>query len=121
IPGTVDTLVIVDYATLARADRLPIGRCELSDGTPLLPETARRLTCDAPFSPVLVGPDGSPLDVGRRTRKISPALWRALILRDRHCTFPGCERGGTCLNAHHMKHWAQGGETNLDNLTLTCR
>ncbi len=121
IPGAVDALVIVDHATLASATSFPIGRCELSDGTPISPETARRLTCDCPVSPVLVGPDGNPLDVGRRTRQISPALWKALILRDRHCTFPGCERGGMCLNAHHMKHWAQGGETNLENLTLTCR
>lgn len=121
IPGAVDALVIVDYETLAKADRFPFGRCELSDGTPLSPETARRLTCDAPYSVALVGPDGTPLDVGRRTRQISPALWKALVLRDRHCTFPGCQRAGWSLNAHHIQHWAQGGETNLDNLTLTCR
>lgn len=59
--------------------------------------------------------------MGRRTRQIDAALWKALIFRDRHCTFPGCDRGGTHVNAHHIRHWAQGGETNMENLTLTCR
>ena len=58
-------------------------------------------------------PDGSILDVGRKTRTISPALRRALIERDGGCRFPGC-RAGRC-DAHHLKHWADGGETSLDN------
>lgn len=120
IPGAVEALVVVDYATLASATNFPIGRCELSDGTPISPEAARRLTCDSPVSAAIVAPDGSPLDVGRKTRQISDAMWKALLLRDRHCTFPGCDRD-IHLNAHHIQHWAQGGPTSLDNLTLTCR
>jgi hypothetical protein len=64
--------------------------------------------------------DGEPLSVGRRTRAIPPALHRALAFRDRSCQFPGCERH-RFTDAHHIKHWAHGGETKLDNLILLCR
>jgi len=59
------------------------------------------------------------LDVGRRTRTIPPALRRALEVRDRGCRFPGC--GLRFTDGHHVKHWADGGETKLDNLILLCR
>jgi hypothetical protein len=62
---------------------------------------------------------GRILDVGRRTRAISPALRRALEHRDGGCRFPGC--GIRFCDAHHVEHWADGGETKLDNLVLLCR
>ena len=65
------------------------------------------------------GPAGEVLDVGRRTRTISPALRRALAARDRHCRFPGC--AATRCDGHHVEHWAQGGATALGNLVLLCR
>ena len=82
-------------------------------------ETARRLACDAATVTMRHGPGGEVLDVGRRTRTISPALRRALAARDRHCRFPGC-RARRC-DAHHVQHWAQGGATKLGNLVLLCR
>ncbi len=77
-------------------------------------ETARRLACDAATVSMRHGPGGEILDVGRRTRTISPALRRALAARDRQCRFPGC-RNVRC-DAHHVRHWADGGRTALDNL-----
>ena len=59
------------------------------------------------------------LDVGRKTRTIPPALRRALDARDRGCRFPGC--GLRFTDAHHIVHWADGGETKLDNTLLLCR
>jgi hypothetical protein len=59
------------------------------------------------------------LNVGRRTRTIPPALRRALEVRDRGCRFPGCELRFT--EAHHVVHWADGGETSLSNTLLLCR
>jgi hypothetical protein len=59
------------------------------------------------------------LDVGRRTRTIPPALRRALETRDRGCRFPGC--GSRFTEAHHVRHWAEGGATSLSNTVLTCR
>ena len=82
-------------------------------------ETARRLACDAATVTMRHGPAGDVLDVGRRTRTISPALRRALAARDRHCRFPGC--AVTRCDAHHVEHWAQGGATALGNLMLLCR
>jgi hypothetical protein len=65
------------------------------------------------------GPNGSVLNVGRRTRTIPPALRRALEVRDRGCRFPGC--GLRFTDAHHVVHWADGGETSLENSVLLCR
>jgi hypothetical protein len=59
------------------------------------------------------------LDVGRKTRTVPPAIRRALDYRDGGCRFPGC--GNRFCDAHHIKHWADGGETRLDNLVLLCR
>ena len=65
------------------------------------------------------GSDGSVLDVGRKTRTVPPAIRRALDHRGGGCRFPGC--GLRFCDAHHIKHWADGGETRLDQLVLLCR
>ncbi|MCE2515801.1 MAG: DUF222 domain-containing protein [Acidobacteria bacterium] len=82
-------------------------------------ETARRIACDAATVTMRHGADGGVLDVGRRTRTISPALRRALAARDGKCRFPGC--AARRCDAHHVRHWADGGETALANLVLLCR
>jgi hypothetical protein len=95
------------------------GACQLDDGSPLHPETARRLACDASVVRILER-DGRPLSVGRRTRSIPPALRRALQSRDHCCRFPGCTQR-RFLHAHHIDHWAHGGATELGNLVHLCR
>ena len=95
------------------------GRCEIEHRTAIAAETARRLCCDAGIVTVVDGPNGEPLSVGRRTRSIPPAVRRALSSRDRGCRFPGCPATHR-LHGHHVKHWANGGETSLDNLILLC-
>jgi hypothetical protein len=60
------------------------------------------------------------LDVGRATRVISPALWKALVVRDRHCRAPGCDRPPGWCEALHLRHWSRGEATSLDNLVLLC-
>ena len=94
-------------------------RCELEGGPGLAAETARRLACDASVV-TLVERDGEPLSVGRKTRTIPPAIRRALRSRDQTCTFPGCD-AQRFLDAHHIQHWAHGGETSLSNLVTLCR
>ena len=81
--------------------------------------TAQRLACDSARVAMRHGPDGQVLDVGRKTRTISPALRRALAARDNQCRFPGCQ--ARRCDAHHIRHWAHGGTTALDNLVLLCR
>jgi hypothetical protein len=97
------------------------GRSELQDWGPVTPEMARRLACDAKVSRVITEGASRPLDVGRSTKVVPPALRRALTVRDRGCRFPGCGRPPSWCDAHHVVHWADGGDTALDNLVLLCR
>ena len=94
------------------------GKSVLEDGSALSDETARRLACDASVVQ-LVERDGEPLSVGRKTRTIPPSIRRALQARDRRCRFPGCDNR-RFLDAHHIRHWASGGETKMANLVLLC-
>jgi hypothetical protein len=109
--------VTLDYETLSgQANRLP----EI-DGVAVDPETLRRLTCDAGIVPIVLGSDSEVLDVGRRTRTIPTAVRRALEQRDGGCTWKGCTAPASWTDAHHIIHWADGGETSLSNLALLCR
>ncbi len=109
-------MVHCDAATLA-AEGEP-GRSDL-DGIRVSSETSRRMACDAAVVAMAHARDGSVLSVGRRTRTIPPHIRRALEERDRGCRFPGC--GCRFTEAHHVKHWADGGETSLRNTLLLCR
>jgi hypothetical protein len=110
-------LLHVDAETLSE-EGSGLGQSELEDGTRVSAETSRRLSCDASVVEIGHGSDGSVLDAGRRTRTIPPAVRRALEARDGGCRFPGC--GLRFTDAHHVKHWADGGETSLGNLLLLC-
>jgi hypothetical protein len=73
--------------------------------------TIRRLACDAEVIPAVLGSTGEPLDVGRAKRLVTLAIWVALVLRDRHCAFPGCDRPPLMCHAHHITHRMTGGKT----------
>jgi hypothetical protein len=82
-------------------------------------EAARRLSCDAGVVEVVEGEQGTPLSVGRKRRTIAGALKRALRKRDTTCCYPGCTNR-MFLEGHHIQHWADGGETSLQNSALLC-
>ncbi|TWP35534.1 HNH endonuclease signature motif containing protein [Leekyejoonella antrihumi] len=82
--------------------------------------TARRLACSADLIPVVLGSDGQPLDVGRQERLFTGAVRTAIIVRDKHCSFPGCDRPPGWCEAHHVIPWWAGGQTLKDNGTLLC-
>ncbi len=105
----VELLVHVDAATLE-------GRTAHAG---ISAETSRRLLCDAGIIPVLENAEGTPLDVGRKTRSLPAALRRALFARDGGCRFPGCTHH-RWVDGHHIRHWCDGGETNLRNTVLLC-
>lgn len=96
------------------------GCCEIEEGPSIAAETARRLACDASVVTIIENAQGEPLDVGRKTRSIPPALRRALKARDKGCRFPGCNNT-RFVDAHHIHHWADGGETKQSNLLSLCR
>ena len=121
--------VEVDAATL-------VGK--LPDGTGVPAATSRRLLCDAGIVPLGEDERGNPLSLGRKRRTerlafgagaealVRPgsgwgqALRRALQARDGGCQFPGCTNH-RFTDAHHIVHWLDGGETNLEQMTLLCR
>ncbi|TMD11797.1 MAG: DUF222 domain-containing protein [Chloroflexi bacterium] len=82
--------------------------------------TAQRLSCDASLRVIALNDKGLPIDVGRATRSIPTGLARALAVRDGGCRFPTCDRPIDWTQAHHLQHWTQDGETNLENVFLLC-
>ena len=82
-------------------------------------ESVKRLTCDGSVVPMVDGIDGEPMNVGRKHRTVPTALKRALWSRDGGCSFPGCTHT-RFVDAHHIRHWADGGETSLENTALLC-
>ncbi|MFI0431583.1 MAG: DUF222 domain-containing protein [Candidatus Nanopelagicales bacterium] len=81
---------------------------------------ARWATCDGEINRLVLGPGSRPLDIGRTQRTIPPHLRRALDVRDGGCIVPGCDRPPGWCEAHHIKHWADGGITSLENSALLC-
>jgi hypothetical protein len=92
----------------------------LEDGPHVTAETSRRIACDCSIVGIVEDEAGEPLSVGRKTRSIPPALRRALRSRDKGCRFPGCTHT-YFIDGHHIKHWADGGETSMANLVQLCR
>jgi len=92
---------------------------EVESGGKICAETTQRIACDAAVVQWLDKHDGQPLSTGRKSRTIPPAIRRALQRRDGGCRFPGCT-ASHFVDAHHIHHWADGGETNMENLLLLC-
>jgi hypothetical protein len=111
--------IVVHVAAETLRDRAA-GCCEFEHGPSMPAETARRLSCDASVVALVENDDGEPLNVGRKTRTISAPLRRVLNARDKGCRFPGCANT-RYIDAHHVEHWANGGETKPSNLVSLCR
>jgi len=102
-------------------DTLHAGRGVVDTETgPISGPTARRLCCDATVSRVLLDPESVPVEMGRATRVVPASLRRLLELRDGGCTHRGCGMPARFCDAHHRKHWAEGGTTDPANLRLLC-
>jgi hypothetical protein len=103
--------VVIDLEAL-----LAGGAGEVLGGPVLDGATLRRLCCDAGLHRVITAGRSGVLDYGTTTRTVPAPLWSALVVRDRHCRFPGCDRPSQWGEAHHVVHWADGGPTRLANL-----
>jgi hypothetical protein len=111
--------VTVSMATLAKQPGSPAA--ELEWAQPIHAETARRLACDAAITPIFLGSESNQPQAGQTTRSISGSQRKALVVRDRGCRFPGCDRPPDWTDAHHIHHWADGGKHVMPNLVLLCR
>jgi hypothetical protein len=81
----------------------------------------RRLACDSGITRIVFGPDGAALDVGRAQRTVTGQMRRAVIARDKHCVYPGCDQPPSRCEVHHaVRHWADGGHTSVANSALLC-
>jgi hypothetical protein len=106
-------MVSAQMSTLRKQPLAPAA--ELAWAQTIPAETARRIACDCELTPIL---DGE----AHGSRKVIPG-WkrRALVARDKGCRFEGCEMPAAWTDAHHLKHWADGGSDDLWNLVLLCR
>ncbi|CDQ43519.1 HNH endonuclease signature motif containing protein [Mycolicibacterium neoaurum] len=116
---------VLPHVTLIRPGVAAAGGDEAVDrlgfGGPVSAATADRIACDSTLTSVIVDHSGVPLDVGRAERLFTPAIRKALAVRDGGCAHPGCGRPVSWCDAHHIQPWSQGGETSLDNGVLLCR
>jgi Domain of unknown function (DUF222)/HNH endonuclease len=112
----------VATVTIPHADLLrEAGLVTLDGGETMTVSQLRRLLCDAKIYPAVLGGESQVLDLGRSARTATAAQRRALAIRDRGCTRPGCPRGPKWTTPHHVTFWAaQGGETNINDLALVC-
>jgi hypothetical protein len=106
--------------TAETSPHINAGISHLEDGPHVCAETSRRLACDCSRVALIEDDDGEPLSIGRKSRSIPPAIRRALKSRDGGCRFPGCSHK-RYVDGHHIRHWADGGETSLENLVQLCR
>lgn len=122
-------VVQVDAAVLHQTDENPNPKCAcrsvdsplrsyIDNGPAVSARTVRRLVDDCSVLS-MVEMHGEPLSIGRKSRVWPTAISRAIIHRDEHCQFPGCD-ASRHLQLHHLKHWADGGETSVDNGLALC-
>ena len=111
--------VTVSMATLANQPGSPAADLEWAQ--PIPAETARRLACDAAVTPIFLDSESNQPRAGQTSRSISGSQRKALVVRDKGCRFPGCDRPADWTDVHHLKHWADGGKHVMDNLILLCR
>ncbi|OZC69543.1 HNH endonuclease [Rhodococcus sp. 15-725-2-2b] len=87
---------------------------------PLSRNTSLQLACDCLLTAIVMDENGNPLNLARTARTVTAKQRKALIARDHTCAFPGCGKPAAWTEAHHIRHWADGGPTDMNNLVLLC-
>jgi len=119
-PGTSGYRTLVHVTIGLDELKTGVGKACLDFVGTITAREARLAACDCLMIPVVLSAAGEPLDVGRMKRFVTPGQRRALNIRDGGCAFPGCHRAPKHCHAHHIRHWADGGPTDLRNLVLLC-
>jgi hypothetical protein len=112
--------LVVDIETLQGKDT---GRLPLLEGQPISVARARLLACEAGVIPSVFNyATGEAVELGRAMRLPNASLRRKLELEQPEgCAWHGCDRPVAWTEAHHIRHWADGGVTAAENLILLCR
>ncbi|MET0135874.1 MAG: DUF222 domain-containing protein [Kibdelosporangium sp.] len=108
--------ITVALETLQKA----VDETVLPGETRLTVRDARRIACDAHVLPAVLGGESQPLDVAVPAYVVPAHIRRGLVLRDRGCAFPSCDRPASVCHSHHIRSWLKGGPTQLNNLVLLC-
>lgn len=98
----------------------PSGVAFTPSGLLVREANASKLACSGDITPVFVGPGNEPLALGDTARYATPGQFKALVVRDRHCSFPGCTRLPQWCDTHHLQWWSRGGHTDVDQMALLC-
>jgi hypothetical protein len=118
VPQRTHLQVTSSLETLLGLSEAPAAEMEFS--LPISAKAVERLACDCSVTRILLDSESMVIDVGRAKRVVSGPQSKALKVRDRGCTWPGCDRPATWTSAHHVVHWIHGGSTDLPNLILLC-
>jgi hypothetical protein len=119
-PLEADITLIIDAETATSCELHHSSICETSDGMPVPPESVRRLLCNGLITPVILGKDGVPINVGRTRRTATRAQRRALRTMYRHCAYAGCDVAFDRCEVHHVDWYEHGGATDLSNMLPLC-
>src|SRR6202795_4343626 len=111
--------VTVPFETMLGLPGAPGADLEFSP-SPISAKTVERLACDASVTRIVLDSKSQVIDVGRAKRTIKGPARKAVNVRDRGCTWPGCERPASWTSGHHIRHWFNGGTNEPPNLTLLC-
>ncbi len=107
--------LVIDEASLRSG-----GDAVTAEGAFVPGPTVERIVCDCDIHAVITNSLGEPVDLGRAARLATAAQRRAVVARDRHCQFPGCDRLPSWCRFHHLVWWSRGGTTDVSNLALVC-
>jgi hypothetical protein len=113
-------VIHLDQLSGVNVDLIELIRRERRTQSRLSRATLDRLRCDADISRIIMIGDSEILDVGRAQRTVTPAQWKALVVRDGQCQHPRCNQPPHRCEAHHQRYWEHDGPTDLDNLELLC-
>lgn len=98
----------------------PTGAAFAHTGQAFAASQAGRFACIGDLTPIVLGEHDEPRALGRTVRLATPGQFKALMVRDQHCAFPGCSVPGTWCDAHHIIWWSRGGRTDIAYLVLLC-
>ncbi len=115
--GTATTLIVTMPLDALRTG---LGLAECATGETITAGQARRLACNARIIPAVLGGASEVLDLGRSSRLYNSPQRKAMAIRDLECRTDGCTVPAAWCEAHHLKPWAAGGKTNLDDGLLLC-
>jgi hypothetical protein len=112
--------IVVTAAELTRRGDDGVAFIE-GTGIPVTMNTVNRMICDTGYRPVILGAEGSPLDLGREHRLFQPAQRLALNATQGGCVWPGCEKPPSFCEVHHIDEWSANGKTDVLDGVLLCK